>query len=615
MKADRSFKKNSGLEYLTAKGNVREARAMKPIHKCKKNKCHEKLSEDEMISLFQEYWTQTPLLSTTGASTSNAPPAGPSLHDMRKAYVMARIEIKNVANRKKLKPDEDLQKVRTCSVTYNFDVDGRRVKVCRDTFMKVLDETDGFLRMAVECKRKSLSGILIPDQRGRHPPAHKLPESVSEKVKDHIMQYPSYVSHYRRSDYVQEHRYLPTGLKVQDMHQEFLEKVKPPVSLSTYQRIFLECGRKTKPLQTDTCNKCDTYDVQLPLATGEKKQALLQTREEHHKRAELLYDLKKAAKIATMSKPNSRVLVFDLEQVLPTPSLRSNMIFYSRQLNVYNLTVTDTKMHTTHCYMWDESQGERGSNNIASCLTQHTLQEIPEGVEELDIFSDSCVGQNRNSIVTSSMFTILQVHPTLRIIRHICLEVGHTRLECDNSHSTIESIKDKRICETPEDWYNAIRELNGPSASHSYKVTEMVGKFYDFKSLLKSTGPLVLRSKCSTGNKFQWLKTHYFEYRRDSIGKMFFKRDLEEEEATTYLDFRRSVRAALPNFFDILPSLPTRFPIYHKKQEDLRNLYPLLKPTSRRFYESLSSTDEGEDIDPDLARLLGEEEEDQPEEL
>lgn len=59
-KEERKLRRNTGLEYQTLKGKVVKARARKPSHKCKRHKCHKTLTDEEMKTLFNEYWNQQP---------------------------------------------------------------------------------------------------------------------------------------------------------------------------------------------------------------------------------------------------------------------------------------------------------------------------------------------------------------------------------------------------------------------------------------------------------------------------------------------------------------------------------------------------------------------------
>ena len=66
--------------------------------------------------------------------------------------------------------------------------------------------------------------------------------------------------------------------------------------------------------------------------------------------------------------------------------------------------------HDAHCYLWSEVDGRRGSNEIGSCLLQYTqyLQSLPNSVQEISMFSDTCGGQNRNQNVTAVLYYAVQ---------------------------------------------------------------------------------------------------------------------------------------------------------------------------------------------------------------
>ena len=61
---------------------------------------------------------------------------------------------------------------------------------------------------------------------------------------------------------------------------------------------------------------------------------------------------------------------FDLQSVLQLPSNNVSLTYYSRKLCVYNLTVWEGKKpNDGHCFCWPEIEGKRGSNEIASCIS------------------------------------------------------------------------------------------------------------------------------------------------------------------------------------------------------------------------------------------------------
>ena len=63
-------------------------------------------------------------------------------------------------------------------------------------------------------------------------------------------------------------------------------------------------------------------------------------------------------------------VTFDLQAVLTTPFAGDAQIYYKRKLSVYNFTIYDNSSANGHCYLWDETEGGRGANEIASiCLS------------------------------------------------------------------------------------------------------------------------------------------------------------------------------------------------------------------------------------------------------
>jgi hypothetical protein len=62
---------------------------------------------------------------------------------------------------------------------------------------------------------------------------------------------------------------------------------------------------------------------------------------------------------------------FDLEAVLPTPFSQDITLFYTRKLAVYNFTIYETATKDGFCYLWNETEGQRGANEIASFLFKY----------------------------------------------------------------------------------------------------------------------------------------------------------------------------------------------------------------------------------------------------
>ncbi|GBM06058.1 hypothetical protein AVEN_49438-1 [Araneus ventricosus] len=106
------------------------------------------------------------------------------------------------------------------------------------------------------------------------------------------------------------------------------------------------------------------------------------------------------------------VLIFDLQNVIPTPHANISSLFYLRKLNVYNLTSYYTPTKQVYCALWSENLSGRAGNDIASAFHK-ILTVLAEGnhITELITWSDSCVPQNRNSRISYSDLHFLKDNP------------------------------------------------------------------------------------------------------------------------------------------------------------------------------------------------------------
>ncbi|KAJ8964278.1 hypothetical protein NQ314_005012 [Rhamnusium bicolor] len=72
-----------------------------------------------------------------------------------------------------------------------------------------------------------------------------------------------------------------------------------------------------------------------------------------------------------------KLVVFDLQAVLPCPMGDASSFYYVSKLNVLNFTLYDIKNHEGTCFMWHEDGAHREANEIGTCLLKY-LQEIDQ---------------------------------------------------------------------------------------------------------------------------------------------------------------------------------------------------------------------------------------------
>lgn len=131
---------------------------------------------------------------------------------------------------------------------------------------------------------------------------------------------------------------------------------------------------------------------------------------------------------------------FDLQKVLNTPHGNSMLLFYSRKYAVYNLCFYESVTRNGFCYLWGETQGKRGGDEIATILQKYIADvDQRKSVKSLILYSDSCPCQNKNKIVLAAIHNALLMSDNLETIQMNYLLPGHTEMTVDTVHSTIES--------------------------------------------------------------------------------------------------------------------------------------------------------------------------------
>ena len=139
---------------------------------------------------------------------------------------------------------------------------------------------------------------------------------------------------------------------------------------------------------------------------------------------------------------------FDFEAVLYTPCNKVSTIFYSRKLATYNCTIFNLATKAGTCYMWNETEGKRGSYEIGTSIYNYI---VSNNAKHYVFFSDSCTGQNRNQyMMTVLMYTVKC--EKAEIIDQIFMVSGHSHMEVDSMHAAIEKKSQGLKIHTPQEW-------------------------------------------------------------------------------------------------------------------------------------------------------------------
>ena len=227
------------------------------------------------------------------------------------------------------------------------------------------------------------------------------------------------------------------------------------------------------------------------------------------------------------------------------------------------------------CYTWDENEeGNLNGKVFAYLQYKHfkTYLEANLNIEEVIIWSDGCGYQNRNAMVSNAY---------IHLVKELGVEImqkylvsGHTQLECDSMHSTIERklvgnmftprnyavvFQSTRIRPFPyivrQVYHNQIMKLSG-----SYVSNIRPGK--------RSGDPMV--------NELRALKYN-------SAGEVKYKLNFEEDNWEALPQ-----RISHPSDqFEWVRVFATRLPISSRKFKDLHSMKPVMPRPCHAFFDGL----------------------------
>jgi len=174
-------------------------------------------------------------------------------------------------------------------------------------------------------------------------------------------------------------------------------------------------------------------------------------------------------------------VIMDLQSVLYTPCGNVSALYYTRKLSVYNFTVYNHANNAGYCMIWDETKGKRGSAEIGSLLLRYVSEHVTTDIKHVIITSDSIVSQNRNQYITALLFIAVQCLPGIETIEQKFIEPGHTEMEVDSMHSTIDCQRKYLKVSSPYEWPLVLQMARREKPYHVHEVD--CSEFYDLHAL------------------------------------------------------------------------------------------------------------------------------------
>lgn len=375
--------------------------------------CRAQFTEDRRLELNAEFWTL------------------PWAH--RRAYIRQRTQ-KIAVKRSRVKSGTSRR-----SNTYQYNLPnefGENILVCKKMFCDVLNVSDKSIRNSLD------AGSTLEDLRGKHQhPEHAVDHN---EIKAHIERYHPCVHHYRRA-HAPLRRYLPSDIKIVDMHKEFNENKSSQISYSLFQKIFKEMNISMAKLGNEECEMCQGYFVHAKDNTNCSPSCkICETYKSHKEKA----DIARAAYQFDAALPYSeaqRIVSIDLQKVIMLPRMEMfKTVLFTRRVCLFNETFANVgQKRGKHgskrnmAFVWHEGIMGRKDEDIASTFWQFINEHRDS--RTLTFWLDNCAGQNKNWTLFTVLLTAVNVNNfEVQKITLKSFESGHTFMSADSAHAEIE---------------------------------------------------------------------------------------------------------------------------------------------------------------------------------
>lgn len=531
-------KENDGWNYNIEK----RAKKLKPRCSCKlsrnensKLKCFS-ITENARQEIFENFWRMT--------------------WGEKKTYVNTLVVVKPTKRRR---GEQEISRRQT-STEFYLKVGYNQTRVCKKMFLSTLCVGE----IAV---KKWAKGKVIGNEQTQKPPASGL---GIKKIIEFFDRLPKLESDYCRANTSKV--YLETvWFSKSQLYRAYCkdfcgENNIQPMSRATFSTIFDQQNLSLYQPKKDRCDLCVAFETK----------NISQEEYDFH----LILKNEARQEKANDKNSDNESFAMDLQSVLLCPKSNVSSLYYKTKLIVHNFTIYDLKRQQGECFLWNESEGRVTANEFATIIVHFLRKKIEASSDDKRrdyiFFSDGCAAQNRNCVLANALFN-LAIEKDVTIIQKY-LQKGHSQMEADSMHSTIERMIRKSRINVPADYVLICKKA---CLKNPYNVEYLSHDFFK-----KVEGNINFISSIRPGKRVgdpQVVDLKAIKYTRENI---FFKLRHSELEWRTF-PVRLSVTPKCVDF-DSLPALyRARIPIKKEKYEHLQQLKKSLEHDYHSFYDQL----------------------------
>lgn len=518
------------------------------VRKTKTKKCSE-VKERNRNQIFEYFWKKTNW-------------------DQRKQYVCGTVKKVDV-KRPKFKDGNQVPR-RTATLVYSLPIGASSVPVCKTMYLNTLCLGEWSVKNWVETSMHGMNES-TEYKTTKRPKKHDNFKEQKALLNQFLEQLNKLPSHYCRKD--TSKLYLEQSFQsYEQLYNEYIrycgQNGKKPLSKSMLMESVRSLNISIFIPRKDQCNDCFKFKSGNLSQQDYDKHVSLKNRARAEKEAD-----KESAKSG-----NCTTLTMDVQAVKLCPSIPANALYYKTKLNCHNFTVYDIATHECTCYWYDEITADGQAAVYASFLVNFLEEKYLSNEHDkkpIVIYSDGCTAQNRNCVLANALLYLSEKH-SIRITQKFLVK-GHTQMECDSVHSSIEkALKNKEIY-VPYDYVTVTTQAR---KKHPYLAKKPSSDFflnYGYKPLLKYDS--IRPGKTVSDPAVTDLRVLQYH-----MGNILYKLDFD----TKFQELPRRPRninnfscATFPKLF------PNPLPITERKFKDLQDIKSVIPKDFWSFYDGI----------------------------
>lgn len=477
--------------------------------------------------------------------------------DMKRTYISSLVD---TVPAKRKKADSR----RNETLIYSLKKGTEKLRVCKKMFLATLGVKEWTVR---EYSRKAF-GMHVADEEKSNDSRNRHSTKEKKKVLENFLDVlPKMPSHYCRASTTK--LYLePVFQSKMDLYREYVKYCEEQGQQSFSEKILFD-SLKEKNIKLFRPRK-DQCDICIGHKIGNIADDIYSS---HLQRKDMARSSKEEDKKACQeSDRNLLVLTVDVQAVKLAPVLKASAIYYKTKLCVHNYTIYNLYDGEVTCYLWDESHGGLEASIFATTLSDYLQNNVSKftDTKEIIIYSDGCGYQNKNCVLSNALLKF-SIENQITIYQKF-FEKGHSQMEVDSVHSTIDRKLKNRDIYLPTDYINVCREARH---KNPYNVRYM--HFDDFKDFSQIGYYSTIRPGYKAGDP-KVSELHGLMYL--PAGEMKYKINYDD----IWTDFPKRPRSGN---YTVTQLYKTRPKIKIEKYNHLQSLKTVLDKQFWKFYDDL----------------------------